>query len=794
MHTHRSSLIRGARHPLAPFVTIALLVLTSLVCVANARAADGGQFPLGQYGEVPGSRFGGFDSTWYDGGAFDGSGGAEAFPAPGKFLIPKGFAVDTSDASAPDGTAIYVLDRVSPTSSATTETVTRWRLQKLTDAGAPIARSEFFLPKAGTAPNNAKKSTVEPVGLAVSEGNIYTVIAGTLGSSPNTESFAEEIVGWSTTPSGEKLVPVTGGTTDQLSSPVTAGGVTYSTPSLISAKGELEATPIYDPRGLVADGNGSLAVLGDATNRFTFEEPTAPFASAPALAVQVSTSSGAETATWKSESVPGLELDRADTISTNPTNGDIDLLLSDTPEFGLPSWDLVELTSALASPRLLESAGQEPANAYQGPIEQTFAFAQNPVAAHGVLLSNGLFAAGSLTSASAYWAQQKGIRLTSPLGDGTLSSATGPDTVYDTLGQTGSHCDINEGGSAATFGDLVLAAGKSGAVWMLNVGEDGGTTHIGREVVEFAPGAADPCIAPPSGTTFSLTDEGATPHLAGDGPLIVAAGHTVKFSTESFEYPILPGTGSPAPAAVFAFEWDPIGGAPGDAGYTVVQEDPAHNTAFWPPGTTAQFATTAEHTYTEPGTYTVKMKALGELGEYDATGTVIVQTSNPPTAAFTLPGTAQTNQAVSLDGSGSQPASGSSITNYHWEFGDGGEDDTQTPAETHAYAAAGTYTVTLTVRDADNRQSTPVTHTITVSAPSSSGTGNTTPPPSNGSPAPAPPVTTPKPTPTKKPSPAATAKKKLAAALKVCKKKPATKRAACEKQARAKYSGKSKKK
>jgi PKD repeat protein len=783
MHTHQSSLIRAAGRRPAHFVSImALLVVTSLVYVASAHAADGSQFPLGQYGEVPSARFGGFDSTWYNGGEYNG-GGTESAPTPGEFLSPVGFAVDTSDSSVPGETAIYVLDRVSAVSEATTEPGTRWRLQKLTDAGTPVALTEFFLPKTGPEVCSSKASTVQPVGLAISGGDVYTVLTEAIGSSCNVVMQAKEIVAWSTTPSSGELVAASGAA-DQLSSPVTVGPVTYPVPSLVSSSADLASPPIYDPRGLTADGSGSLAVLGDANDHFVTGEST----DAPALAVQVSTTTGGETANWSSASF-GLSQDQGDSISTDP-NGNLDLILNGATA---SAWDLVKLSGGLTSPQLLASEGQNPPSIYGAPFNMLFNV-ESPAGPHGVPLSNGLYASILTSSPSLFWNTQEGIRLISPLQDGTLSSATGPDTVYDTLAQSGSGaCDIAAGGlTPAQLADVVLAPGKDGSFWMFNAGKNVGANHPGRIVAEFAPNAADPCAAPPTGTTFSLTDEQAsppTPQLASAGPLTVAAHSSVRFSTNAFEYPTVLGGGT-EPAAVFEFEWDPAFGAANDPGFSLVsQESTGVIQPTWP-------AVTPEYTYTEAGTYTVKFKALGELGEYETTGTVIVEPASTPTAAFTLPGTAQAGQSVPFDATASQPGGSSTITNYHWDFGDGHEDETQSKLETHAYAAAGTYTVTLIVGDADNQQSTPVTHQITVTAPPSngSGTGTTTPPPSSGTPAPAPPVTTPKPTPTKKPTPAATAKKKLAAALKVCKKKPANKRAACEKQARAKYSGKSKKK
>lgn len=66
-------------------------------------------------------------------------------------------------------------------------------------------------------------------------------------------------------------------------------------------------------------------------------------------------------------------------------------------------------------------------------------------------------------------------------------------------------------------------------------------------------------------------------------------------------------------------------------------------------------------------------------------------------------------QAVSFSGATSIPAQGETITNYAWNFGDGGSGTGATT--THTYAAAGTYTVTLTVTGSGGG-----THAATTSA------------------------------------------------------------------------------
>jgi PKD repeat protein len=252
----------------------------------------------------------------------------------------------------------------------------------------------------------------------------------------------------------------------------------------------------------------------------------------------------------------------------------------------------------------------------------------------------------------------------------------------------------------------------------------------------------------------------------------------VDFNGATIHYPTEIGN----QAHIYAYEWAPTGAA---GGYSIVNDNP-------PP------TATASYTYTTPGVYPVALKLLGEFGEYDETGTVVVQATSPPTASFTAPTTAQTGEAVSFDASASKQAPDAQISNYQWKFGDGETDETQSPIDSHSYTTPGTYTVTLIVHDNDRQASTAVTQEITITSPpppSSTGGGTT---PITSSVTPVSPVTTPTPTtpPAKTSSPPPkpqTTAQKLAAALKTCKKdKSKSKRATCEKQAKKKYATKPK--
>jgi PKD repeat protein len=122
---------------------------------------------------------------------------------------------------------------------------------------------------------------------------------------------------------------------------------------------------------------------------------------------------------------------------------------------------------------------------------------------------------------------------------------------------------------------------------------------------------------------------------------------------------------------------------------------------------------TPSHTYTAPGSYTVKLQVTDGNNFVD-TQTVAVTVHGPPTASFTEPSSGVAGAPVGFDGTASSEAFGS-IAGYTWNFGDGSTGSGATPS--HTYAAAGAYTVSLTVTDGGGSVSQPVTQTITISQP-----------------------------------------------------------------------------
>jgi gliding motility-associated-like protein len=114
-----------------------------------------------------------------------------------------------------------------------------------------------------------------------------------------------------------------------------------------------------------------------------------------------------------------------------------------------------------------------------------------------------------------------------------------------------------------------------------------------------------------------------------------------------------------------------------------------------------------QHTYTKPGTYTVKLKAVSDQGCADSVQ-VNVRVNPKPVAAFNLPDICIKDDAAFQN----QSTLASGTMTYLWDFGDGTTSTLREPR--HKYKAEGVYTVNLVVTSEKGCQDM-VSNTYTVS-------------------------------------------------------------------------------
>jgi PKD repeat protein len=687
-------------------LTVGLLAMLGVLSVAPALATSG------SYGEV--ARFGGFDSSAYNSGHYGGT------PTPGKFLDPTGFAVDTDDTSAPDNTALYVVDRTSGDQGATTS----WRLQKLDDQGNVLASTSFTLPNEG-----AKQTAI--AGLAVEDsgggGRVYALVEG--NDAIFTEyAYAKELLAWATAPSGKALVAAASLPPDPLGS---TGGLVSSEAQLVSSlKGE---HALYDPQGIAIDvAGGEHDVAIEATDGKGISAsgigdiPGIAGVWQVATAAQPGHATGELLGSWSASSlVAPADEDQAAPygISTNP-DGSLNVLIANINP-AQSSTDVIKLSADLSSATVLLASEDVPLDTDRspsyipvppGPFAGRYV-AQAPWAAPGVIqLSEGFYASDfeisggpdneSPTGVNYYWTQAStvtgkgnvGVRVLRPTAGGRLSDQQG-GTILDTLG--GGECELeaeSESLIAGTKGSLwVLGRGLDTANW-IDSGSSGAGDTVGREIVELAPGSGKPCPQPSGGFSASKTQ--------------FTAGTTVHFNAE----PVNLEHGVP-----FAYEWDLNGDTtdgPKHDGFELVNtlglwpNEEGIEVVSWPPPT-------AEFKYTKAGTYTVRLRILSDYGVYEAPSqTLTVTPPLVPVAEFNVTTASPTAaQPVEFNASSSTAPTGSTIANYHWEWGDGTSEDDQSGAFfSHTYGAAGHYSVTLTIEDSEHRHSESFSKEVVVSA------------------------------------------------------------------------------
>jgi PKD repeat protein len=155
---------------------------------------------------------------------------------------------------------------------------------------------------------------------------------------------------------------------------------------------------------------------------------------------------------------------------------------------------------------------------------------------------------------------------------------------------------------------------------------------------------------------------------------------TAEFSADpqSGYAPLTVGFADLSTGTIDTWYWD----FDGDAAWDLIEDSPFSSNPF--------------HTYTDPGTYTVKLKVEGSEGadiEEKVAYIVVSERPQPVTAGFKAsPKLGPAPLSVQFT-----DLSVGTISTWQWDFDSNGVIDSTAQNPSHVYNAVGTYTVTLTV-------------------------------------------------------------------------------------------------
>ncbi len=295
------------------------------------------------------------------------------------------------------------------------------------------------------------------------------------------------------------------------------------------------------------------------------------------------------------------------------------------------------------------------------------------------------------------------------------NTSTGEITDYSwDFGDGGSSTDLHPVHTFNTAGTYPV---------VLTVSGPGGTSNVSQPINVTAPDAPVASFTqdkisgpPPLEVTFSSLSTGQIDEYAwdfGDGETGTGETITHLFKTEGDYNVILRVTGPggqseaevtieakrpiDAPVASFTIEGSSTGEVPFKAQFnnTSTGEIDAY---LWEFGDGGQnnVGGLVSHTYTTPGTYTVRLTVSNIAGESKAEDTITVDPQLvPPQALFTAnPESGQASLAVTFN----NQSTGDNLT-FEWDFGDGGSSTELHPV--HTFNIAGTYPVQLTARNVD---------------------------------------------------------------------------------------------
>ncbi|MFN8168199.1 MAG: PKD domain-containing protein [Candidatus Nanopelagicales bacterium] len=253
-----------------------------------------------------------------------------------------------------------------------------------------------------------------------------------------------------------------------------------------------------------------------------------------------------------------------------------------------------------------------------------------------------------------------------------------PTASLDTASCTFLKCAFDGSSSSDTDGTITSYS------WSFGDGTDGTGATPSHTFADGGTYTVALTVTDDRGGSASVTQVVTVAPKPNDAPVASIGTPTCSYLTCSFD-----GSGSTDDGSVAGYSW-----SFGDGSGASSQEKPIY-------------------TFSAPGSYSVTLTVVDNLGVASSTTTTVVPKSNvPPTAVISTP--TCTSLACMFSSSGSTDPE-APIASYEWDFGDGSAVSTQAnPA--YSFAMPGTYTVRLTVTDEVGAKST-VNRAVTVSLP-----------------------------------------------------------------------------
>jgi PKD repeat protein len=534
-----------------------------------------------------------------------------------------------------------------------------YRIQKLTAAGAFVAATPILKP-----PN---RDGIEGIAFDPVLKRLYVLALEKHTTASGTEAVAGSLYAFSTEAEGAVLPPVSG----------TVEGV-LTGPTTFKSQSEVPGEALIAPKGIAVDPTSHDVIV---TGEIDEGEEERPF-----VLQRVDASTGALGERYVDR---GIGLRRES-------------------EFNSP---VVSAGGAVYVERLGEMGGESLAQIARVPSDFSSTQAPTPFIS---FIRKGLLE--SETNPAVVFANGAGGESLEGGGGLSLSAeASGEATIYANAGvfeSTGSTSSSSYPGVLA-FKDLgdsegfelgwtggqsrqtteSCAIGISGPVAQMVAGGAAGTVFVLdsklSRIVELGPGGSG-C---PTAEAGELTASSGGAPVSGAIP----AGTEVTLAT------------SVSRANALSVEWS---FGEGEAKPQTVSTDEYQHTQI-------------KHTFEAGGELTV----TETIHTDDLATPTIVRTTKisvnashiPPTAVISGPIAIPTGQPGAFDGSASWDPNGlpgsSSITSYHWDFGDGATAISTTPEIEHVYAQTGVYAAKLTVVDGFGLESKPSEIDVTVNVP-----------------------------------------------------------------------------